>query len=357
MMEKELKKANEHYRKNYFNEEIGDRIKQNVRQQINESEKVITLYNVEKKRKWSVGKKFAVGCASCVALFGLFLGSAFVSPAMAEVASTIPFLNGIFHSKPVDQVLFEELKNKGYKIQGIGYTVKDKKYYVSLDGSEEYVNKVKNDVEKIINDVISSRGYDDYTVEVTAAPKPVAAQEGPREKLSEAAMKAIEEVSAKLKQQNYSIETYGVGFVSQDSDDMVVDVTIADTEKRTDDIKKAVEDALQAKNIKVTEVKFHTVNLKEQAIEREWTSKVLPVIWEGLGNKKEYKTRGFSYSFKDGKFTIVIRTSADGSDVTEVAKKINAALKDYLNSDDLKSIVNNQPYEVVVEDKNGNKVQ
>jgi hypothetical protein len=357
MMEKELKKANEHYRDKYFNDEIGERIKQKVRQQMNESEKVIELYQVEKKRKWSVGRKIAVGCASCVALFGLFLGSAFVSPAMAEVASNIPFLNSIFHSKPVDQVLYEELKSKGYKIQGIGYTVKDKKYSVSLDGSEEYVNKVKKNVEKIMNDVISSRGYDDYTIEVSAAPKPVAAQADSKEQLSDAAMKVIEEVSAKLKQQNYSIESYGTGYDSPDSDNLSIDVTIADTENRRDDIKKAIEEALQAKNIKVAEVKFYTVNLKEQAIEGQWTSKVLPVIWEGLGNKKEYKTRGFGYSFKHGKFTIIIKTTAEGAAAAELAPKINAAVKDFLNSDDLKSIVNNQPYEVVVEDKSGKNIQ
>jgi phosphoribosylformylglycinamidine (FGAM) synthase PurS component len=357
-MEKQFKKANEHFRENYFDDEIGERIKQKVRGRINESERVVDLFTTEKKSKWATGKKVGYGLAACVAGFGLFIGSAFVSPAMAEVASNIPFLSSIFHSKPVDQVLYEELNRKGYKIGGTGYRVDGKVYSVSIEGSEAYVNKVKEDVKNIAEDILISRGYDDYKIEVIQAPKrDTTPTNDPREQLSDTAMEVVNETTNQLKKQNYSIETIGVGFASPDVDNLTIDITVPDTEKRTEDIKKAVFEGLAAKNINNAEIKFHTVNLKEQEIEGKWTSKILPVIWEGLGNKKEYYTKGFSYSFKDGKFTIIIKTSAEEADAKALAEKIKAAVKDFLNSDDLKSIVNNQPYDVIVKDKHGKTIE
>ena len=363
-MENKLREANEHYRQQYFNAAIADRIKQKVHQRIeDESDHVVSLHRVEKKPKsrWSVGRKLTYACAACVVLFGLFLGSAFVSPAMAEVAAKLPFLSKIFETKRVDEVLFNTLTDKGYKISGIGYRVQGKLYYVSVDGSEEYFNKVKDDIKKVTEDIIGARGYDDYTVQVDrdTRQKVATPSNDPREKLSDIVMQVLDRSVGRLKEQNYQIETYGGGFASPDAEEMTIDITIPDKETRQDDIEKAIQADLQAKNIKVAEIKFHTVNLEKQAIEQKWTSKILPVIWEGLAGKKEYKTTGFGYSFKDGKFTIIIKTSVSGNDAdaADVARNIQATIREFLNSDKLVPIVNNQPYEIIVKDKKGKEIK
>ncbi len=361
-MDKELKKIHEHYREKYFNKEIADQIKENVHHGM----KNIEMSSPEKKRSFSVAKRLSYIAMACLLLFGIFMGSAFISPTMAEVVSKIPFLNMIFDQKPIGQVQMEELQELGYEIAGSGYSVRDKTFFVTVKGSEEYYNQVKAEIEKVTKELISSRGYDDFKVKVEKETnEPIIIENNPDNQIREQVSKIVYgELVPKLIQQGYGISTNSQivvdGSSPAETEVITIDLTIADTENRKDELEKAILDEVKKQGIQ-TEVKvnFHSINLQAKETEMQWSMEVLPVIFEGMLNKKEYQTKGVAYSFKKGTMNIYIRTKVDKSDkeAPELAKKIETAIEEFLQSEDLKDIVDDTPYKIVVSDKHDEEIK
>ena len=354
-MDKELKKIHEHYRDNYFNEEIADQIKDKVHQELKNADAISPI----KMRNYSIAKRISYSAAACILLFGLFLGSAFISPAMAEVASKIPFLNMIFDQKPINQVISEELEERGYEVDGVGYSVRKKTFHATVIGSEEYYNEVNGEIEKIIKEIVSSRGYDDFKVTLEKEKiDPIMIENDAnnliREQVNEIVM---EELVPKLIEQGYKIQTNYLivdGSPAANSDAITIDLTIADTETRKIEIENAMIEEVKKQGIQEeVKVKFHTIDVQAKETEMQWSTEVLPVIFEGMLNKKEYKTKGVGYSFKKGTMNIHITTKVEKSDKEAAAlgKKIENAIQDFLQSEDLKDIVGDTPYKIVVRDK------
>ncbi|QCR30818.1 hypothetical protein C1N55_00820 [Lysinibacillus sp. SGAir0095] len=360
LVDKEFKKLREYYRENYFNEQVSKRIKDKVHQGIKNKEMV----PLEKKRSYSITKKLAYSATAFIVLLGLFLGSAFISPTMAEVVSKIPFLNMIFDQKPISQAIMEELEEQGYEITGSGYSVQDKTFFVTVSGSDEYYNQVEGEIEKVTEELISSRGYDDFSVEVekerTTEPN-VNVENNPKYQNGDLVMESLKEVVPKLQQQGYKIQdSYGVFYPSPDSQEIHVTLDIEDTETRTDEIENAILEEIKKLEIQ-TEVivKINSINRQEKETEMQWSMNVLPVIFEGMLNKKEYKTKGVGYSYKKGTMNIYITTKVEKSDneASDLAKKIEKAIQEFLQSDDLKGIVGDTPYKIIVRDKDGKDIK
>ncbi|MBP2080182.1 DUF4179 domain-containing protein [Oceanobacillus polygoni] len=347
-MEDELKKIHEHYRKNYYSEEIDDRIKDGVQQNIRNAD----VIQPEKKQRHSIAKKISYITAACLVLFGLFIGSSFVSPAMAEVASKIPFLNKIFNQEPIYQVLTEELEDKGYDISGLSYSTQDKTYSVTVGGSEEYYNQVREEIQKVTEDIVSSRGYNDFKV-VVEKDDPANDLEYPED--FDLLFDALEEVLPKLQQKGYKVlGNYGMGHSSPYAKEIMLTLAIEDTEKRTDEIERAIIEGAKKQNIKrdVT-INFQPISDQKWEIESEWASNVIPVILEGMLNKKEYKTNLVTHSYEKDTMNIFVTTTIDMSDneAPELANKIELTIQEFLESDELKDIVGDTPFKVVVRDK------
>lgn len=305
-----------------------------------------------KKRRHSKVKKISYITAACVVLFGLFIGSTFVSPAMAEIASKIPYLNKIFEQDPIDEVIRDELKDKGYDISGIGYRVQEKIHFVTVMGSEEYYNQVRDDIKEIAEDIISSKGYNDLKFEVVKDDSANDLED--REDLY-LLLDVLEEVVPKLQKQGYKIlGNIGVSHNSPDARDIWLDLDIADTEERTDEIERAINESAKKQNInRYVTINFHPNNVQKWEIEKKWNSDVLPAISEGMLSRKEYKTNYVEHSYKKDTMNIIITTTIDKSDneALELANKIEITIHEFLQSDDLKDIVGDTPYKVVVQDK------
>jgi hypothetical protein len=65
-----------------------------------------------------------------IALFllsGAFISSAFVSPAMAQLAAKIPYIGQIFKQKPVSDVLYQELEKRDIKRLAWGRPIMEEK--------------------------------------------------------------------------------------------------------------------------------------------------------------------------------------------------------------------------------------
>ncbi|MCJ7989953.1 hypothetical protein MUB15_12550 [Priestia sp. OVS21] len=60
-------------------------------------------------------------------LSGAFISSAFVSPAMAQVAAKIPYVGQLFKQKPIADVLYQELEKRDIKQLAWGRPIMEEK--------------------------------------------------------------------------------------------------------------------------------------------------------------------------------------------------------------------------------------
>lgn len=112
-------------------ESLSDYIKKEINEIRIPEEKLD--YTIEKaiskgrKRKYSLGKKIIYGSSAAVLLFGLFVGSAFVSPVMAEVVAKIPYLGQLVASKSIGVAITDELEEGAIQLLVLASLFRGKK--------------------------------------------------------------------------------------------------------------------------------------------------------------------------------------------------------------------------------------
>jgi hypothetical protein len=307
-----------------------------------------------KKKKWSFRKKMAYFCGAAVLLVGLFIGSAFFSPTMAEVASRIPYLNQLFESKPISEVIAEELRKK-YNIDSVGIQfIPNKIVDVSILGTEEYYNDVKDDVEKTIQDILSSRKYNAFTVNVYKS-NPYKENEEPEQlEFDRQSGELLDAIHEELEKYNITVLSVGVRNRNKEK---LVELDVPDTEPRIDEIKKVVQSVIESKNKGEFQIKVHKIDMEKREQELRWHT-VIKTIAEGLMSTKEYKVKGVGYSNHPSPMTITIKTTVSSSDpgAKELGNKIEKMVVDFINSPEAKKAVKDDPYKIIVYSKDKKKL-
>lgn len=340
-MDNELKKVKNLYRENYYHTDITARIKKGVHQRIADE---------GPKFKYSNKTKLIYSLGIAAVVFGLLFSSVFISPTMAEVAAKIPYLNQILHLKPLDEVIWDELTEKGYHVEGVGmYLDGDKQLEVRVNGLNE---EIKGDIEEIVYNQLESRGYDAYTVIVVEPfqPETKPTELTEKEKLIE---DILEATITKLKSDNYNVLTYGYGYASPTDKTVNFYVDIPNTEERIEELKNTFHQMIEGKDIGEYKVNVVTIDLEKQEIENKWSADVFPVIISGMMGKKEYEVTGFAYSFKPETLEIVLKTSikSTDNDAKERALKVEQTVEEFLTSEELKDVASTYPYKVIVRSK------
>lgn len=300
-------------------------------------------------KKRSIIRKLTYSGIALVILFGLFIGSAFISPAMAEVASKIPYLNKIFFSEPINQTIWRELEEKGYRISGVGGNASH--IFISIDGSEEYFQDVREEVEEIAANILEAKEYDGYKIEVERqidqVPEPISERD-------QTISKALEESYNHLMELQFNVLSHGYSYPAPNSDKVIVHIEIPNTEKRIEEIKEIFNESLKAKNIDSYSIKINKIDLSQRKKEAKW-NEIFPVIIEGLTAKKEYKVTGFAYSFHPAPLQIIIKTSINDSDknADEKVRIIEDTINEFLNSEEIQNKIAGEPYKIIIrgEDK------
>lgn len=300
----------------------------------------------------SLARKITYLGFSLVILFGLFVGSAFVSPTMAKMASNIPYLGSIFQSKSLDSLIFDELKEKGYRIESMGIRYDSNKVIeISLEGSDDYYIEVKDDVEKIVKGILKSKGYDAYSVKISKFA--VETDYVPSEKETNEKQLLENEVTKKLKQSDYKFD-----MVQVDPTEKAMFINIVGSKKYYHSIQEAVEKtALEV--VKANEFKGYRINVTRVTTEVRPVGKeaqIIPAIAEGLMSKKEYKVSGVG--FKSKPLTFIITTSISSSDSTAKAlgTEIESMIVEFLASEEISTILGDEPYEIIVNSKDKKKL-
>lgn len=339
-----------------MNDNLSDSVKKELDKILIPEEKleqrIVYAIKNGKKNRWRLGKKVLYISSAAVLLLCLFVGSSLVSPAMANVVSKIPYLGSIFRSEPITGLILDELKGKGFKIGSVGTVYEPKKIIeVYIEGTDDYYNEVKNDVEKNTKEILSSKGYDAYLVKVskhTAKTDYVLNEEETEEKSN-----LERKVSEKLSQSDLNFNSVHV-----DPTEKTIFINVVGSKEYYDTIQDAVErtgiNVASENNYKGYKVIVTRVKVK--ATKPDKGSQVISAITEGLMSKKEYKVSSVGYKSKP--LTFIITTSVLGSDPAAkiLGTDIESAIVEFLESEEISPILENESYQIIVNSKDNNKI-
>lgn len=332
-MEKDLKEVRDYYHQHYYHEGISNKIKEGVFQQI------------QHKKRSSFGKKVLYFSSAVAAAFALFIGLAFYSPSVASVAAKVPFLKMIFDSKPVPQVIHETLEEKGYKVDGVGGQFRPKKVIsVSIKGSDEYVDKIRPEITKIVKKILLAREMDAYVIKVERSTdryvEPTAEEKASMEKTD----LIFEIVNGVLKTFGYEHESIGLGASN------TIELELPKTETRTEEIKQQIQEKLTAEKLGTYTFKVRMYDPKKREREGRWQS-IISTIADGVFGSKKFKVTGVSYTNRSSEYMLIsIRTSASSKDrdYKSVIKDIEETIQEFLTSKEIKAIIKEDAYKVTI---------
>ncbi|RIW34007.1 DUF4030 domain-containing protein [Bacillus salacetis] len=302
-----------------------------------------------KKKRWSFAKKTGFSAGAAAVLFCLFIGSAFVSPTMAEFASKLPFLNQVFESKPIHEVVSEALR-KNYEVDGIGMSYSPKKeFFVTVVGSEDYYESVKADIQEQVEGILASRGYDAFKVKVERPPNrdhAIDPESEEMERKSETLMQALQE---KLKDSDYAILSYGTSFLDKKP---AVELDIPNTETRTDEIEQIIQEIANEQQLGEVPVNFHKIDMAKREQEGRW-QQVITTIGEGLMGRKDYQVKGVGYSNHPSPMTVFVTLQLPASDsaAKDLAKETEQTVNEFIRSDEAEEMIKDDPYKIVIYSK------
>ncbi|MGM0806889.1 MAG: DUF4030 domain-containing protein [Bacillota bacterium] len=302
------------------------------------------------KRSFEKKNKFILYMSAAVLLFALFIGSAFVSPVMAKVASKLPYLGQFFESKDITMVMHEEFVKKGYKVRSVGVSYQGKKeVLIVIEGSSSYFDKVKDDVESTASRLLKSRDFDAYAVEVT--------------KYEERKDESTPEQKERFKKESELFtaldgvyKKYQFAGLSINSDKNVVEIEIPETDTRMFEIEKHVQSVIKIKTDETYAVKFKKVNMKKRDQERRWGD-ILGMVGDELMGKKVYKVTGLGYSVYPSP-EIIFKTSLKKSDpeAKKHAEELEKVIEEYLATEKMQAKIKGDSYKITIRSKDKKKL-
>jgi Protein of unknown function (DUF4030) len=304
-----------------------------------------------KKDKRRIGKKVFYISSAAVLLLGLLVGSAFVSPVMANVVSRIPYLGSIFQSEPITSLILDDLKVKGYKIRSVGIRYEPKKMIIVYVEAPDDYNEVKNDVGKITKGILKSKGYDAYSVKVSKSIDKddyVLNEEETKEKTH-----LENKVNEKLKEADFKFD-----WVQVDPTENTIFINVVGSKEYYN----TIQDAVKKTAIKVAsennykDYRINVTRVTVKVTKPDKGSQVITAITEGLMSKKEYKVSSVGYKSKP--LTFIIRTSILSTEPTAktLGTEIESTIVEFLESKEISPILDKEPYKIIVNSKDNKKM-
>ncbi|MCM3575898.1 DUF4030 domain-containing protein [Mesobacillus subterraneus] len=304
-------------------------------------------------KKISLNSKIAYSCAGFILILGLFIGSGFVSPAIAEVISKLPYLNQVFKTESVTIIIKKKLEENGYDITSMRRT--GNKIEIGVGGSNGYFTDTQKDIKNIALEVLRSRNYDAYSVKVIKY-NPI------DEKPSQEILMQIEEstnISESLKQVLKISEDYSVQVTPSGSskDVLMIYIEIPDTEESVEAIKKAAQNVIKENTDKKYNLEFIKVDINKREQINRWERAVF-TIYNGLISKKEYQVKDVNYKAQDQLMTIYIDTfvSSTDSNSKQIGQTIENTVKEFLESKEVTEIKKDDKYQIIIYSKDKQRI-
>lgn len=303
--------------------------------------------NLKKKKTWGI--KGSLLIAAAVLLLGISLSISNSSPALAQVVSKIPYLNSLLQSKPVIDLISEELDKEGFIVYGIDTIYKpEKEVRIRLADDEGYDNNAQKEVEKIAEQILKSKGYNAYSINVGMF---VREEEYTPSKEEKKEIEVLEkELLEEFKEKNYKSTSLSVNPV-----DRKISVNIGESREYYEEIRDKVE--LTAKDVlKSRDYTGYEIDISNVIVKMNQSGKsalIEPSLSDALLSKKEYKVTGISFTDAPLKFYIKTSIKSNDSNAKKEGEKLDVMINEFFETPEIEKILDNDPYEVIIysEDK------
>lgn len=352
-MDKKLKKIKDYYYNKYFKDGTSERIKNNVFEEIRNG-----------RGRTGFGKKLVYFSSAAVLLIGLLIGSAFVSPTVANVLAQVPILNALFEKEQDSYsslvgTITDDLMELDYNVSGASLGVRDKTIGVTIGGTESYFNEVKDKVEQKIKEILHAKGLDAYHIEVNKereyVDEEISEEQKQKNDTNAKQSKKLETAILKaFEKQNYEIFS---AHVRINDVEKFIPLEIPVSETREEEMKQIVKDIVKEKELGEFTIKVYKTDPDKEKADRRWRP-VISTISEGLIGVKEFKVEGVGYSFYPSPLTISIRTSVESTDsnAAELGKEIESEVRQFIESTEVEENVEDDPYNINVYSKDKKKI-
>ncbi|MBE4907603.1 DUF4030 domain-containing protein [Bacillus luteolus] len=290
------------------------------------------------------------------ALVFLLIGSTYVSPAMAKVVSTIPYLSQFIkqeeHKVELFDTVYNVIRENEYKLGDI--QIKNNKIIVSIAGTKEEVSNTEDEVISNLNTALQSKDLGKFEIQVKDVKEQPAYLYKPRPEEIENEKKA-EELKAKitvlLEELNYELAfPLEVRFT-----DNFMYVSVFKTEKGTKELKARLKE-ISAEH---GEFRMRITQIDRKAREQEIRmGGIVQTIGIGLMENKDFKVTGFSFSFHPYPLQFTLKTSIKSSDpdAKEYVERIEKEINDFIKLDERTKDVRNEEYELTILSKDKKKL-
>lgn len=300
------------------------------------------------KKRWP-RKGIFVAC-SAVLIIGLLIGSAFLSPTMANIVTKIPYLGNIFESKQIINIISEELDVKGYQTTEVSIQFNSNpSINITLQGDEEYFASVKKDVRELIEEILQFRGYDGYKLNLSHEKN---ITEDNASSNSTEQTKMFQEIYKKAKERN--LELIGIG-VRPDYKKFIVNIpSSSDSET---DLEELILSVAESYGWNKYLVEFEIVDMEKQKQAHNW-NEIISVISEGLIGNSESHVKKVGYSNNKQPFTIYIYTTLNSLESQEKDQvvEIENMIDELINSDKAQELIKGEEYQVIIKNKDNKQI-
>ena len=314
--------------------------------------------NTRKQKTYIIKKRMAILSLSAAAVLGLFISTAFVSPAVAQVASQIPYLNLIFENKIQVKTLENEINQaimeKEFKNIALHVNRKEKYIEAMVFNTEEYYNEVKTPIKVMIEEILKTRKEDDYEIRVANDPE-TAEKWSKMDVESDQKIAEIEKtVYEVLGKYNYDSPRHTSG-ISVNR----VNLELPATEPNIKKIPLEIKELLKQRELGNIEVKVYKYDPELEERGGKFMG-IFESIAIGLKAKPEYKidSVGFSNNKKEHYYiSIQLVLKSTDSDIEEVVETIENTVQEFLQSDEALNSIQDEKYQVVISSSDKKKMK
>ncbi|WP_226036287.1 DUF4030 domain-containing protein [Aquibacillus saliphilus] len=305
-----------------------------------------------------IKNKWVVTSSAIVLGFFLLIGSAFISPTMSEILAKVPFLN-LIQSESIVKIVSDELKEQGYQVQGVSDSAyPDKIIYVSIDGTDQYYDDVKDQVKDKTEEILGESNYDAFSVEIEKFKEHRNIEPNLDEKSKqymEETEVLMEAISERLDAEGFEITTFGV---THNQFDHYVQLDIPDNEPRNGELKQLIEEVIGQHDFGDFEVKLNKYNEERRDLEMAVSSKVIGPLHEALRAREEFHTKGMAYSFHPAPLQIIVKTTVKSTDkdAKEFAADLETTVEKFLATEEIKKVMKDEPYKIIIRSSNQKKL-
>ncbi|MDP1420375.1 DUF4030 domain-containing protein [Peribacillus simplex] len=330
--------------------ELHDFVKLGIIQAKEETKTLVPSFEKKPvKKRWSQKKKFTYLTLASIMMVGLFISTAFISPAMATIASQIPYLNQIFHSDSILDSVSQIIDEEGIQVSssGVRYLPK-KEVYIVLDGPIEYYNDTKEELELKIKELLAAKDFDAYSINISQEESYVSKQKEKNE---------IETLYNKL-EDNFNKLGYQAINISIDPSEEAILINLNSSEKNYKQAQNEIEkEARKITNNSSTYKNYDIkiANTKVEVIKAGKGAEIAPILEEGLLSKKEFKVTSIGYTTNSLTFSIYTSIDSTDSKSRESIKTLKNTINEFLQSEEIKTIVEGEPVTIKIFNKD-NKI-